>query len=48
MLLCLINVIKDLWSLFDNVTLEFGTTINISVINDIITIFECYYYWLNK
>ena len=39
MFLCMINVSKDLWSLFDNVTLEFGTIININVINDIIVIF---------
>ena len=48
MFLCMINVIKDLWSLFDNVTLDFGIIININVINEIIAIFECCYYWLNK
>ena len=48
MFLCMINAIKDLWSLFDNVALYFGIIVNINVINDIIVTFECYYYWLNK
>ena len=34
--------------LFDDVTLDFGTIININVINGIIVIFECCYYLLNK
>ena len=48
MFVCMVNVIKDLWSLFDNVTLDFGIIIKINVINEIIAIFECCYYWLNK
>ena len=40
----MINVIKYLCSLFDNVTLDFVTIININVINDTIAIFECCYY----
>ena len=48
MLLCMINVIKDLLLLFDNVTLDIGTSINVNVITSIFAIFECCYYWLNK
>ena len=48
MILCMINVIKDLWLFFDNVTLDFGTIINVNVITIIFAIFECHYYWLNK
>ena len=48
MILCMFNVIKDLWLLFDNVTLDFGTIINVNVITSIFVIFECCYYWLNK
>ena len=48
MILCMINVIKDLWLLFDNVTLDFGTIINVNVITSIFAIFKCCYYWLNK
>ena len=48
MILCMINVIKDLWLLFDNVTLDFGTIINVNVITDMFSIFECCYYWLKK
>ena len=48
MLLCMINVIKDLWLLFDNVTLDFGTIINVNVITSIFAIFDYCYYWLNK
>ena len=48
MLLCMINLIKDLWLMFDNVTLEFGTIINVNVITIIFSIFECCYHWLNK
>ena len=40
MLLCIINVIKDLWLLFDNMTLDFGTIINVNVTR-ISAIFEC-------
>ena len=47
MLICMINVIKDLWLLFDNVTLDFGTIINVNFITSIFAIFECCYYWLN-
>ena len=36
----MINVINDVWSLFDNVTLDFGTIIN--VITNILSIFECW------
>ena len=48
MLLFVINVINDLWLLFDNLTLEFSTIINVNVITSIFVIFECCYYWLNK
>ena len=48
MLLFIINVIKGLWFMFDNMTLYFGTIINANVITSIFTIFECCYYWLNK
>ena len=48
MLLFIINVIKDLWLLFDNATLDFNNIINVNVIIGIISIFECCYYWLNK
>ena len=48
MIICMINVIKYLWLLFDNMTLYFGTIINVNVITSIFSIFECCYYWLNK
>ena len=48
MILYMINVIKHLWLLFDNVTLDFVTFINVNVITDIFCIFEYCYYWLNK
>ena len=48
MILCMINLIKDLWLMFDNVTLDFGIIINVNVITSIFAIFECCYYWLNK
>ena len=48
MLLCMINVIKDLWLLLDKVTFEFSTIINVNVITIIFVIFECFYYALNK
>ena len=48
MIICMINVIKDLWLLFDNMNFHFGTIINVDVITNIIAIFECCYYWLNK
>ena len=44
----MINAIKDLWLLFDNITLDFDTIINVNVISSIFAIFEFCYYWLNK
>ena len=41
MILCMINVIKDLLLLFDNMTLDFVTIINVNVITSIFAIFEC-------
>ena len=41
MLLCMINVIKELWLLFDNMTLDFVTIINYNVITRIYAIVEC-------
>ena len=41
MLLLMINLIKDLLLMFDNMTLYFGTIINVNVITRISTIFEC-------
>ena len=40
MLLCMINLIKDLLLMFDNMTLEFGTTIDVNGITKIYAIFE--------
>ena len=37
MILCMINVIKDLWLLFDNVTLDFIIVINANVITNIVS-----------
>ena len=48
MLLCMINFIKDLLLMFDNMTLDFDTIINVNDIISIFVIFECCYYWLNK
>ena len=48
MLLCMINLFKELWLMFDNVNLDVGTIINVNVITNIFAIFECHYYWLNK
>ena len=44
----MINVIKDLWLLFVNVTLDFSTIVNVNVITNILATFECCYYWLRK
>ena len=41
MLICMINVIKDLLLLFDTVTLDFGTIINGNVITSMFAIFKC-------
>ena len=41
MLLCMINLIKDLLLMFDNLTLDFGTTINANVITNIYALFQC-------
>ena len=44
----MINLIKELLLMFDNMTLDFGTIINVNVITNIFVIFECCYYYLNK
>ena len=41
MLICMINLIKELLLMFDNMTLDFGTTINVNVITSIDALFEC-------
>ena len=41
MLLYMINLIKDLLLMFDNMTLDFGTTIDVNGITSIYAIFEC-------
>ena len=41
MLLCMINLIKVLLLMFDNMILYFGAIINVNVITRISTIFEC-------
>ena len=48
MILCMNNMIWELWLFFDNMTLDFGTIINFNAITSIFTIFECCNYWLNK
>ena len=48
MLLCMINFIKELLLLLENVTLEFDTIINVNVITNILAIFECCYYMIKK
>ena len=40
-LLFMINLIKDLLLMFDNMTLYFGAIINVNVITRISAIFEC-------
>ena len=44
MIIWMINVINDLCLLFDNMTLEFGTIVNVKVITNIFAILECCYY----
>ena len=41
MLLCMINLIKNLLLMFDNMTLDIGTIINVNVITRLSAIFEC-------
>ena len=41
MILFMINLIQDKLLMFDNMTLEFGTIINVNIITIIPAIFEC-------
>ena len=43
-LLCMLNLIKDLLLMFNNMNLDFGTIINVNVPISIFVVFECCYY----